>query len=203
MVKPLSFVVAFGVLPLVANAFALLNDSRPLVDSKKLRRSIKATELQRHARLIEDIAVFKGDGNRAFGGPGHDGTVRYLYDEVSKLSQYYDVWLQPFTERYSAATGNFLVDGEQEIFYPARGSPPAKELKAQLVAAKGEGCNAEDFTGSSFKGKIVLVKRGNCTITYKAQMSSSSGAVGVIVYNVSISALNNQEETDRFAIYRV
>lgn len=33
------------------------------------------------------------------------------------------------------------------------------------------------------KGKIALVIRGNCTITYKSQMAGAAGAKAVLIYN--------------------
>ncbi|KAF8475833.1 hypothetical protein BDZ91DRAFT_195495 [Kalaharituber pfeilii] len=158
------------------------SDPRPLVESNKLRRVLTRTALLRHAKYLERFALGDPQGNRGFGGIGHNATVNYIFNEISKLSEYYDVSLQPFWERYSAATGTFKVDGEEQVFYAARGSPQVSGLKAELGAAKGEGCNVEDFP-EDLTGKIVLLSRGNCTITYKSQMAKAAGASAVIVYN--------------------
>ena len=160
------------------------SDTRPLVESNKLRRVLTRSRLLHHASYFQNFALESKDGNRAFGGVGHNSTVRYLFNEISKLSEWYDVYLQPFWERYSAATGSFVVDGNVEVFYAARGSPSVTNLKAELGAAKGEGCNTSDF-GSNLAGKIVLLQRGNCTITLKSQLGKAAGAAAVVVYNVS------------------
>lgn len=162
------------------------SDPRPLVESNKLRRILTRSRLLHHANHFQGFATKSKDGNRAFGGNGHNATVKYLFDEISKLSEWYDVSLQPFWERYSAATGSLKVDGDAEVFYAARGSPSVKSLKTELGAAKGEGCNTSDF-GANLAGKIVLLQRGNCTITLKSQLGKAAGAAAVVVYNVRIS----------------
>jgi hypothetical protein len=40
-----------------------------------------------------------------------------------------------------------------------------------------------DFT-PDVRGKIVILVRGDCTITVKSQNAGAVGAVGVVVYNV-------------------
>ena len=167
------------------------SDTRPLVESNKLCRILTRSRLLHHAGYFQDFAAESGDGNRGFGGIGHNATVDYLFNEISKLSEWYDVYLQPFSEMYSAATGSFVVDGDTENFYAARGSPSVENLKAELGAAKGEGCNTSDF-GPGLAGKIVLLQRGNCTITLKSQLGKAAGAAAVVVYNVSPYFLNSK-----------
>lgn len=158
-------------------------DKRPLVDSAKYRRLLKRSDLLLQANKLSDFAFAPGaGGNRGFGGPGHNATINYLYSTIA-ATEAYDVYLQPFTERYAAANGTFDVDGEDVVFYPARGSPKARALKAQLAAVHGEGCNDADY-GGAVKGKIALLMRGNCTITYKSFMARKAGAVGCIIFNV-------------------
>lgn len=118
------------------------HDRRPLVQSNQLRRLLTRKDLLKQADKLEEFAYAPGaGGTRGFGGQGHNATINYIYDEVKKLDKYYDVYLQPFTERYSAATGNFTVDGEAVTFYAARGSPNVQDLKTGLAPVKGEGCN--------------------------------------------------------------
>lgn len=61
------------------------------------------------------------------------------------MSKWYDVEFQPFVERYSAATGSLAIDGDETVFYAARGSPAVQGLKAELAAVVGEGCNDVSF----------------------------------------------------------
>lgn len=58
------------------------------------------------------------------------------------MSEWYDVSLQPFVERYSAATGSLLLDGDDAVFYAARGSPSVEYLRAEIATVVGEGCNS-------------------------------------------------------------
>ncbi|RPB24934.1 hypothetical protein L211DRAFT_783861 [Terfezia boudieri ATCC MYA-4762] len=187
MAKILSLLLAVLPLSLALSTTPLYpefdaSDTRPLVESNKLCRMLTRSRLLHHAGYFQSFAVGSKDGNRGFGGIGHNATVAYLFNEVSKLSEWYDVYLQPFSERYSGAIGSFVVDGDVEVFYAARGSPSVKNLKAELGVAKGDGCNSSDF-GSSLAGKIVLLQRGNCTITLKSQLGRAAGAAAVVVYN--------------------
>ncbi|KAL0638251.1 hypothetical protein Q9L58_002708 [Maublancomyces gigas] len=158
-------------------------DPRPLVESNKLRRLLTRTDLLKQAETLQSFALASGAGStRGFGGPGHNATINYILREVSKLSEWYDVELQPFVERYSAATGSLLLDGDSAVFYAARGSPSVEYLRAEIATVVGEGCNSENFS-SKVAGRIALLSRGNCTITYKSQLAAAAGAKAVIVYN--------------------
>lgn len=118
-------------------------DRRPLVQSNKLRRTLTRSALLAQAEKLQSFASAPGaGGTRGFGGQGHNATINYIYDEVKKLDKYYDVYLQPFTQRYSAANGTLTVDGEEIVFYAARGSPVVSGLKTRLAPVTGEGCNA-------------------------------------------------------------
>lgn len=117
-------------------------DPRPLVESNKLRRVLTRSDLLKQAETLQSFALASGAGTtRGFGGPGHNATINYILQEVSKLSEWYTVELQPFVERYSAATGSLLLDGDDAVFYAARGSPAVKYLKAEIAPVVGEGCN--------------------------------------------------------------
>ncbi|KAF8539574.1 hypothetical protein BDD12DRAFT_917355 [Trichophaea hybrida] len=151
---------------------AIAQDTRPLVESNKLRRVLTRSDLLVQANKLLEFAFTPGaGGNRGFGGQGHNSTINYIYNTIKALDEY-DVYLQPFTQRYAAANESFLVDGDEAVFYPARGSPAVKGLKADLAAVRGEGCSV-----------IVILKRGNCTITYKSQLAGAAGTVATIVFN--------------------
>ncbi|KAI5856945.1 hypothetical protein BZA05DRAFT_162420 [Tricharina praecox] len=157
-------------------------DPRPLVDSSKLRRQLTRSALLSHAHKLSSFAFARGaGGNRGFGGPGHNATINYVHDLVAATGAY-DVYLQPFAERYAAANGSFAVDGEDVLFYPSRGSPRARGMKALLAQVRGEGCTADDYP-PDVEGKIVLFMRGNCTVTQKSNLAFQAGAVGCIIYN--------------------
>lgn len=65
--------------------------------------------------------------------------------------------LQPFVERYSAATGSLLLDGDDAVFYAARGSPPVEYLRAEVATVVGEGCNSVNIhTYLSLTGSFFL-----------------------------------------------
>lgn len=85
-----------------------------LVSPKELIKQIKLEDLLAGSQQLQDFADANG-GNRAFGGPGHNATVNWLYKTLKKTG-YYDVSLQPFVELFSSATVSFTVGGTE---YPA------------------------------------------------------------------------------------
>ncbi|CCX13333.1 Similar to Leucine aminopeptidase 2; acc. no. A7UI09 [Pyronema omphalodes CBS 100304] len=174
-------------LPAFSNPIGSAADDRPLVVSNQLRRLLTRSSLLRQADVLEYFSLLPGaNGNRAFGGIGHNATINWLFDTISALPEY-TVSLQPFKAPYSASTGTFLIDGESDsLFYASRNSPNASGVRGRLAVAGGnrEGCNDADYeTHGSVRQKIVLVKRGNCSYTAKSQLAGRKGALGVVVYN--------------------
>lgn len=117
-------------------------DTRPLVSTKPLQKLINAKDLLKQAAKLQSFALSKDGGNtRAFGGYGHNKTINYIYDEVKKLSKWYDVELQSFVQSYSDSRGTLKIEGKEVPFFAARRSPEVEGLTAELGAAVGEGCN--------------------------------------------------------------
>lgn len=160
-------------------------DTRPLVSTKPLQKLINAKDLLKQAAKLQSFALSKNGANtRAFGGYGHNKTINYIYEEVKKLGKWYDVQFQPFVQSYSDSRGTLKIEGKEVPFFAARRSPETEGLTGVLGAAIGEGCNAGDFPAANqLKGKIVLLSRGNCTITLKSQLAGAAGASAVLVYN--------------------
>jgi hypothetical protein len=86
--------------------------------------------------------------------------------------------------RYEAF--GFQVDGQKDEFdYSAskEGSFPFKAT--DIVSGKSADGSDEACTPitSDIKGKLVLLKRGNCTFVVKAKNAQDAGAIGVLIYN--------------------
>lgn len=176
---------ATSVLAVPATSGGDRGDTRPLVSTKALQKLINSKDLLKQAAKLQSFALSKEGGNtRAFGGYGHNKTINYIYEEVKKLGKWYDVEYQPFIQSYSASSGSLKIEGKDVPFYAARRSPEVEGLTGVLGAAIGEGCNDSDFPAANqLKGKIVLLSRGNCTITLKSQLAGKAGAAAVLVYN--------------------
>ncbi|MFF5444632.1 M28 family peptidase [Streptomyces sp. NPDC012888] len=148
----------------------------------------------RHLAAFQRIADANG-GNRAAGTPGYDASAAYVHDTLKKAG--YRVTYQEFdiheavtkTERTTVlgADGAAARELPTAAFTFTR-STPAGGLTAPVAAARVDdtpGCDAADYAGTAFTGRIALVKRGACTFVEKQNAAHAAGALGVIVYNHS------------------
>jgi len=63
---------------------------------------------------------------------------------------------------------------------------------ASLAVANNRGCHADDFP-ATVSGRVVLIKRGDCTFHDKVQFAQAAGAVGALIYN-------DGDAEDRFGV---
>ncbi|PVH95701.1 Zn-dependent exopeptidase [Periconia macrospinosa] len=166
-------IVAAG---LVAPAIA---QYKPVVSSSELVKLVTTEELLQGATDLYDLAIANG-GNRAFGSPGHNATVDYIYDALVETG-FYDVYKQPFVELYEDAQVEFSVSG---VEYDARylQYSPSGDLDKPLVAVANVGCTAEDFP-APVANNIAFIQRGECSFSQKVANAKTAGAAGAIVYN--------------------
>ncbi|CAI6332599.1 unnamed protein product [Periconia digitata] len=170
--KTTTSIVAGLVAPVVAQY-------KPVVSSKELVGLVNTEELVAGAQDLYDIA--KANGNtRAFGSPGHNATVEYIFEALVETG-YYDVYKQPFVELYEDAQVDFSVDG---VEYAARylTYSPSGDLDKPLIGISNIGCTLEDYP-TSVTGNIAFIKRGECSFAQKATNAKTAGASGVIIYN--------------------
>ncbi len=123
--------------------------------------------------------AFDGGGrnNANFGTPPDGDRPRmqmYLWDAEMTVANYLDI-LSPsgIAGAYRAATASF-------------GSPPPVEplegevaLLLDAVAPFSDGCDSIT-NAADLAGKIVMIDRGSCVFTRKAQAAQDAGAIGVI-----------------------
>ncbi|KAK3373033.1 hypothetical protein B0T24DRAFT_622009 [Lasiosphaeria ovina] len=152
---------------------------KPLVSSEQLQGLVKLDGLLASAQKLQDFAD-ANDHNRAFGSPGHNATVDYLYNTLSALD-YYDVTKQAFTDIFSAGSAKLTVAGS-DVDAHILTYTPGGTATSTLVAVSNLGCDAADFPAGA-AGKVVLISRGSCTFAIKATNAKTAGAVGAIIYN--------------------
>lgn len=165
---------------LAAFAVQVIAQDLPPVTTEELQALISLDDLVAGAEQLQAFADADPDGNRAFGGQGHNATVQYLFDTLNATG-YYNVELQEFVELFSAATGSLTIDDEeQEIGFFTY--TPSGNASAPLVAVANVGCSSEDYPPESTDA-ILLISRGECTFALKATNALTAGAVGAIIYN--------------------
>ncbi|KAF2129668.1 Zn-dependent exopeptidase [Dothidotthia symphoricarpi CBS 119687] len=151
-----------------------------LVSSEALQKEITLEALLAGSQKLQDIATANG-GNRAFGGGGHNATAEWLYQELLATG-YYDVYKQPFTELFSAATVRLSVGGNSSVPAEYMTYGPSGNFTGPIVRVNNLGCDASDYP-AEVSGKIALISRGTCTFGAKATTAKAAGAAAVIIYN--------------------
>lgn len=165
--------------------------SKPLVDTEALQALINKSELKARANDLYEIAK-KGEDEyghptRVIGGEGHEATIRYITDALSKVDDYYNVSTQSFPAVTGYVRESRLVVGKEvpESASPMSLTPPTKNREpvyGDIVLVQNDGCSPEDYPESA-KGNIVLVKRGACSFGDKSDQAGKAGAVAAIIYN--------------------
>ncbi|KAL8733536.1 MAG: hypothetical protein Q9181_003535 [Wetmoreana brouardii] len=162
-----------------ASAWPTALESRALPPDQ-LRRVLLRSNLLAKAQTLEGFAYSNPERNRVFGGPGHNATVNYLYDQIAALSSYYDVEYQPFVELYTAGNATVSVNGADQAAQLFTYSPSGKFTESLVVVAN-LGCNASDYPALS--GKIALISRGSCEFGLKSALAGAAGADAAIIYD--------------------
>jgi Zn-dependent M28 family amino/carboxypeptidase len=158
----------------------------PLVSSEALQELITLEDLLAGSQKLQDLAE-ANDGNRAFGSPGHDATVDYLYSTLSSLD-YYDVTKHEFVELFSSGRASLSAGGVR--YNPGLMTyTPSGNISRPLVRIANLGCAASDFP-TQVTGNIALILRGECPFAQKSTNAKAAGAVGTVVYNNIEGALS-------------
>lgn len=143
-----------------------------------------------HLEALNDIALANG-GNRAFGLPGYDASVDYVYNLVSQYPGA-KAWKQDLPGLYNSVDSiELTVDNNSIYVYGLTYSPSTSEegITAALVLGPegAAGCDAANYAGLDVKDKIVLVQRFRCptggTLAGRVKPAKAAGAAAVLVYN--------------------
>lgn len=139
---------------------------------------------------FNDIAFANG-GNRAFGLPGYDASVDYIFKRISKVKNA-KVWKQNFPALFAFVDSiEFKVDDTPVYVYGLTYSPSTSEEGITAEIALGPegaaGCDASSYDDLDVKGKIVLVQRFRCptggTLAGRVIPAAAAGASAVIIYH--------------------
>jgi hypothetical protein len=139
---------------------------------------------------LNDIS-FDSGGNRAFGLPGYDASVDYIYKRVSEVKNA-KVWKQYFA--VISASVDFIdlkVDDKPICIYGLTYSPSTsgEGITAEVVLGPegAAGCDDSSYDDLDVKGKIVLVQRFRCpngdTLAGRVMPAAAAGASAVIIYH--------------------
>ncbi|WTG93504.1 M28 family metallopeptidase [Kitasatospora sp. NBC_01560] len=155
----------------------------------KLVEESSARDARDTLRALQRIADRNG-GNRVAGSRGHEESARYVYDEarraglkVSKQEFEY-TFFQALSERLSVVSPQAEDVPVIAMTYSVGG--PAAGLTAALAVVPVDdttGCEAGDYAGGAFTGKVALIRRGGCSFAVKQAAAADAGAAGAIVYN--------------------
>lgn len=106
--------------------------------------NVSTEALYKHANTLELFAKLDPDGNRAFGGLGHNLTVEYINNWFSQegMLEYYGVNQVTFPAEYFEGTSILVIQGktyQSSLFYY---SPSTNgTLTAPLALVQNLGCN--------------------------------------------------------------
>ncbi|CAJ0554562.1 Ff.00g130750.m01.CDS01 [Fusarium sp. VM40] len=160
------------------------------LDSKKIQADMKTKNLMANLETFNDIAFANG-GNRAFGLPGYDASVDYVFKRISKVKNA-KVWKQNFPALFALVDSIELTVDDKPIYvYGLTYSPStsAEGITAEIALGPegAAGCDAASYDGLDVKGKIVLVQRFRCptggTLAGRVIPAAAAGASAVIIYH--------------------
>ncbi|MFE7751192.1 M28 family metallopeptidase [Streptomyces sp. NPDC057428] len=157
--------------------------------SRKLVDGSSAKDAFRHLERFQAIAD-SADGHRAAGSLGHDASAAYVYRLLQKAGyrvgyQAFDfVYTETLAEKLSVVSPTPRDIGIKAMTYTR--STPEGGITAALAVVPADdttGCEAADYGGATFTGKIALIKRGGCSFAQKQEAASVAGAAGAVIYN--------------------
>ncbi|SCO54504.1 related to aminopeptidase Y precursor, vacuolar [Fusarium fujikuroi] len=160
------------------------------LESKKIQADMKTKNLMSNLQAFNDIAFANG-GNRAFGLPGYDASVDYIFKRISKVKTA-KVWKQNFPALFAFVDSIELkVDDTPVYIYGLTYSPSTSEegITAEITLGPegAAGCDASSYDDLDVKGKIVLVQRFRCptggTLAGRVIPAAAAGASAVIIYH--------------------
>ena len=171
------------------------------VNTNRLRTAVTAEGVFGHLEQFQAIAD-ANDDNRASGASGYDASADYVAELLDDAG--YSVRRQSFSfpffqvlsptefQRVSPTAENY-VEGEDFFIMEYSGAGDATAAVQpvnDIIIPPGAtantstaGCEAADFSGADFTGKIALIQRGTCTFAQKALNAQAAGAVGAIIFN--------------------
>ncbi|MFY9243418.1 MAG: T9SS-dependent M36 family metallopeptidase [Polaribacter sp.] len=150
-------------------------------------KTFEGSELGQEDEVIADAQDSGGKNNANFATPPNGFKPRmqmFLWDNTSLI-----INSGSLAGKYSAIDANFTEDGTGDT--DSTGAPVATNpVTADLVLMNDgdrtnptEGCSTSGLSLPSLAGKIVVIRRGNCSFVSKVQLAQDNNAVGVIIVN--------------------
>ncbi|KAI5203254.1 hypothetical protein AUEXF2481DRAFT_64435 [Aureobasidium subglaciale EXF-2481] len=161
------------------------------IDTKKLQADIDINKLFARAEELAKIADLGipeyNHPTRVIGSKGHVGTVDYIYSEINKLGDYYNISNQTFPAVTGSVSESRLVIGYDvpKSASPMSLTPATKQhepVYGQLLLVPNGGCSASDFP-VNMTGAIAFIKRGTCSFGDKSANAGRAGADAAVIFN--------------------
>ncbi|WP_326689378.1 M28 family metallopeptidase [Streptomyces sp. NBC_01795] len=152
----------------------------------------------KHLIALRAIAE-ASDGNRAAGSKGHDRSAKYAGALLKQAGYKVSYEKFEFTYRKTLAEKLSVLTPEQRdvpvTLMTYTKSTPEGGLKAPVAAVPvdtdgSSGCEAADYAGGDYQGKIALIERGTCSFAQKQATAADAGAAGAVIYNNVAGELN-------------
>ncbi|WP_245627514.1 M28 family peptidase [Actinomadura oligospora] len=157
--------------------------------ARQLVREVNADNAWRHLEALQRIAD-QNKGIRASGTRGHVASAEYVEGRLHAAG--YTTTRQPFTHD----DFEFLAS-EAEVTAPSTralhplvarfsANTPAGGVTAPLAVVPSgtdttPGCEASDYAGADYHGKIALIASGGCGNTIKQKTASEAGAAVALI----------------------
>ena len=158
-----------------------------------LTKKTSGSNANRHLIAFQRIADRNG-GNRAAGTAGYEASVDYVAKELRRAG--FKVSTPSFDFKSETKNAESLTVGQANYGVTKLGESigtTPEGITAQLAVVPEDattGCEAGDFTGKSYDGKIAVIRRGGCTFLIKTENAAKAGALGVLVSNNTEGPLN-------------
>ena len=175
--------------------------------AEQLVKKVKASNANRHLIAFQRIADANG-GNRASATatqtetPGFDASVAYVVSQVKAAGFDYEVQEFSYPVEVSLASSLSVAGGGTfEIIKMAQSiETPVGGISGPLAVVPQDattGCEAADFAGQDFTGKVALIRRGGCTFETKALNAAAAGAGAAAISNNVPGRLTNVTITNQ------
>lgn len=165
--------------------------AKPKPGGVDLAKTVTGEAVYAHLEEFSKIAANNG-GNRAVGTPGYEASAQYV-EEVLTEAGY-------TPERQTFDVDNFTVDSfslevtgvelDPAVMSYSASTPSGGVTTELATPTDALGCDAAAYEGADVTGDIVVVSRGTCAFSAKAEAAGQAGAAAVIVYNNVDGALN-------------
>ncbi|WP_022920663.1 M20/M25/M40 family metallo-hydrolase [Ornithinimicrobium pekingense] len=166
-------------------------DTRTNNTYDKLLECVRLEGVMDHLEAFQAIADANG-GNRADQTPGYEASVDYVVETLeaagwsAEVEEFTypgtDVTLQQLTPvSADYASEDFAGTGAGDV----TGTVVPVDINLTGDRVNTSGCEAADFAGLDLSGPhdIVLMQRGTCGFTDKANNAAAAGAEAVVIFN--------------------